>query len=259
MKKLMSTLAVIGMLFGIGMPKEVHADCVNESVMCEEMHDHPENFREYFYCEDCDLYYGHYCENCGKDKDLWDMYYSADGYITTNYCEDCDTCYYKYCECVRHDDDNNIQPGCDYEQFVYDYTQGNIAVSEEDCEHIKSLSFDDENTDAYLDEFYMDLYMDYYTYTNHCEECDWDYYEYCECDYGQRFDDEYYEERAQNLCDDYLAFVNDYVDYESNCTEYCESCDKYYYDHCCDEYCDFNVYYMDLQYLEMIQEESIDL
>lgn len=143
-------------------------------------------------------------------------------------------------------------------------TVSETTVAPEDCEHNISMVYDEENSIHYDDEFYADLYSNYYAYTNYCEECDWNYYKYCACDYEEYFNDEYHDDEfcscgAYHYCDDYLAFVNDYVDYESNCTEECEGCGSYYYDHCCDEFCDFNVYYMDLQYLEMIQEESIAL
>ena len=127
----------------------------------------------------------------------------------------------------------------------------------EGCGSNISMVYDEENAIYYEDEFYLSLYQDYYVYTNHCEECGADYYEYCDCVYNECFS-EVWDCGEYHYPDDYQAFVNDYVDYESNCTEYCEGCDRYYYS-VCDEEEDFYVYYMDLQYLEMIQEESTEL
>ena len=121
------------------------------------------------------------------------------------------------------------------------------VVAPEDCEHNISLVYDPANTEIYHNETMGNLFMDY-AMINYCEECDWDYYKYCACDYEEYFNNEYHDDEfcscgAYHYRDDYLAFVNDYVKYINACDFYCPTDDRKYYDHCCDDIlCDFFAY-----------------
>lgn len=232
MKKLMSTLAIVGctLLASFGMTSETTAYAKAETVT-------PENC-----AHNMDIEYNPANAELYNDIDMFELYM----YAVENKCDVCGDMYYKYCDCdygpalcERYSKGGKCECGADYHEidylvFVNDYVKYEAEACESDYWHEKEREtfycvyceehFDDycDNCDNYRDVWYA--YCEQYSMMNHCEDCDTDYYRYCDCN-----------EKYEGY--DYEIFAYEYDEYmRGYCTYECEEHEGVivrYYEHCC--------------------------
>lgn len=163
MRKINYVIAIVlGILVGMAIEQNNTINslkAVNESVeICcdnEFCHEYAEEEIGTFWCQDCETYYNEFCEGCGKDEELWDMY--CDEYVLMNYCEKCDLCYYAVCNCTES------YYGEDYETFVYDYEYYLTDYCTNYCEDCDEYYYyfcayyDDSDYMMYLEDMHNDI------------------------------------------------------------------------------------------------------